>query len=153
MTLLDVGVIIVLLLVAAGGYRQGFIRGLTRTAALSAMGLLTALFSLSLAIGSSIEVVLLQVVALFGGIVLLVSAVVWLINRMVPRTFQQARLNRILGVVPALVQGALVLALALGLFYRLAFEQTTQQYIAGGLITGPLIQPVLWLEREIAGVR
>lgn len=153
MTRLDLGVIALLLLIAAGGYRQGLIRGLMRTAALSAIGLIAATFSLSLAIDGSIQVVVLRVAALFGSIVLLVSALVWLINRTIPRTFHQSRLNHALGVLPALVQGVLVLSLGLGLFYRLAFEQTTQQYIANGMITGPMIQPVIWLERAIAGVQ
>lgn len=153
MTALDVAVIILLLVIAAGGYQQGLIRGLMRTAALSAIGLIGATFSLGLAIDGSLQAVLLRVVALFGGIVCLVSATAWLINRLIPPTFHYSRLNRVLGVIPALVQGFLVLTLALGLFHRLAFEQETQQYIASGFITGRLIQPVSWLERSIAGVR
>lgn len=153
MTLLDAGVIALLVLIGAGGYQQGLVRGLTRTGALLLIGLITALLSIGISLQGGIQQVLLRTFALFCGGVLVVGALIWLVNRVVPASFHRARLNRVLGVLPAIVQGTIVLALALGFIHRVAFDQETQRYIARGIVTGPLIEPVAWLEQSLAGVR
>lgn len=153
MTLLDAGALAFILLVAAGGYKQGFIRGVTRLSALVVIALLTSGFSIGLDFSGSVEVVVLQTLALFGGGVLIVTGIIWLLNRAVPARMHTARLNKALGVVPAVVQSMIILALVLGFAQRVALEQTQQQYIARGLVTGPLIQPFAWFEQTLAGVR
>lgn len=153
MTLLDTAVIALLVLIAAGGYQQGLLRGLTRTAALLLIGLITALLSIGISLQGSIQQVVLRTIALFCGGVLAVGAIIWLVNRVVPSTFHRARINRLLGVLPAIVQGTIVLALTLGFIHRVALDQETQRYIARGIITGPLIEPFAWLEQSLAGMR
>lgn len=153
MTLLDAGVIALLVLVAAGGYQQGLLRGLTRTAALLLIGALTLVLSVGTSLSGTIQQVVLRTLLLFCGGVLVIGAATWLINRLVPATFHHSRINRVLGVLPALVQAALVLALVLGFVHRVALSQEMQNYIAGGLLTGPLIAPFAWVEQSLAGVR
>lgn len=153
MTLLDGAVIGLVVLFAAGGYRQGLIRGLMRVAALSAIALLMITFGYGLTINGTLQVVLLRAGVFFVGSVLVVGTVAWLLNRLIPPSFHTSLLNRVLGMVPPLILGMLVLALALGLWHRLAFDQATQDYLARGSLTGRLIQPVIWLERAVAGVR
>ena len=153
MTLLDAGVIAALVLIAAGGYKQGFIRGLTRTAALLSIGLLAMLLTVSSQLEGTPETVIARTLAVFGGVALVVSAMTWLINRAVPRSFHQSPLNNVLGVIPAFFQSIIVLMLILGLAHRIAQEQAMQRYIAQGIVTGPLIQPFNWVERTLAGVR
>lgn len=152
MTALDGGVIALLLLIAAGGYHQGFVRGLTRTAALAGIGLLTATLSLGLRLSGDVESVVLRVAALFLGALLVVGALVWMLNRLAPAAVHQSQLNKALGVLPALLQGLIVIALVLGFVHRVALEQEMQRYIARGVVTGPLIEPVAWLERALAGL-
>ena len=153
MTVLDGAVIGLGVLFAAGCYRQGLIRGLMRVAALSAIGLLTVTFSYGVAIDGTLQAVLLRAGVFFGGSVLMIGALAWLLNRLIPPPFHSSLPNRVLGMVPPVVLGLLVVALALGLWHRLAFDQATQEYLARGSLTGRLIQPVIWLERAVAGVR
>lgn len=153
MTLLDAAVLGVLALIAVGGYHQGLIRGITRTAALLAIGLLAALLTAGATIEGSIQSVILRALALFGGVLLVIATLTWLINWAIPHSFHATLINKILGIVPALLQGLIVLALALGFFHRIALDQAMQEYLARGLITGPLIQPFGWLERTLAGVQ
>ncbi len=152
MTLLDAAVLLLLLLIGAGGYHQGLIRGLTRTAALLTIGMLTLLLSTGAAIEGSIQTVVTRTLTIFGGVLLLVGTLTWLVNRAIPNAFHQTLTNKILGIVPGLIQGLIVLALALGFVHRVALDQAMQEYIARGAITGPLIQPFDWLERTLAGV-
>lgn len=153
MTLLDAAVIALLLLIAAGGYHQGFLRGVTRLIGLVSIGLVTALLSIGVSLQGSIQQVVLRTLALFCGGVLVVGVSIWLINRLIPASFQHARINKVLGVLPALLQATIVLALALGFIHRVALDQETQRYIARGLVSGPLIQPFAWFEQVLAGVR
>jgi uncharacterized membrane protein required for colicin V production len=153
MTLLDAAVLGVLALIGAGGYHQGLMRGITRTAALLAIGLLAALLTAGATIEGSIQSVILRTLAIFGGVLLVIATLTWLINWAIPRSFHATLINKILGIVPALLQGLIVLALALGFFHRIALDQAMQEYLARGLITGPLIQPFGWLERTLAGVQ
>lgn len=153
MTLLDAAVLALLALIGAGGYYQGLIRGITRTAALLAIGLLAALLTSSATIEGAIQTVILRTLTIVGGVLLVVGTLTWLINWAIPRSFHATLINKILGIVPALIQGLIVLALALGFFHRIALDQAMQDYLARGLITGPLIQPFGWLERTLAGVQ
>ncbi|HEX6292421.1 MAG TPA: hypothetical protein VFZ66_24760 [Herpetosiphonaceae bacterium] len=153
MTLLDAAVLALLLLIGAGGYHQGLIRGLTRTAALLAIGMLSALLSATMTLAGSIESLIARTLTLCGGVLLVVGTLTWLINRLVPRAFHRTLTNRVLGILPGLIQGLIVLILALGFVHRVALDQTTQEYIARGVITGPLIQPFDWFERTLAGVQ
>jgi uncharacterized membrane protein required for colicin V production len=153
MTRLDAAVVAVLLLIGAGGYYQGFLRGLTRLAGLVVIGALIVLLSSGITLTGPLQTVLARSLALLGGIVLVVSAITWLINRAVPRSFHASPLNKLFGVVPAFIQGICVLALLLGLLHRLAFDPAIEHYVERGLITGPLIQPFAWLERTFAGLQ
>lgn len=153
MTLLDAAVVALLALIGAGGYHQGLIRGITRTAALLAIGLLAAILTAGATIEGSIQHVIVRTLTIVGGVLLVVSTLTWLINWAIPRSFHATLLNKILGIVPALLQGLIVLALALGFLHRVAIDQGMQNYLAGGLVTGPLILPFGWLERTLAGVQ
>lgn len=148
MSALDAGVVLLLVLIAAGGYRQGLLRGLVRLAALLAIAALAALLALGLAPGDSIRGVLLRAGLLFGGVVLIIATVAWLLERSVPASFQRTLLNKCLGVVPALAVGLVVCAMLLGLAQRIAFGDELQRYLAGGIVTGPLARPLQWLERS-----
>ncbi len=153
MTLLDVMVMTILLLIAAGGYRQGFIRGLVRATALVVIGLLTAALLLNVPVEGGLDMVMLRAVAVLGGATILTGVLAWLINRTVPPTLHASRWNKTLGVIPALLQALIVAVLALGLAHRLALEPATQDYIARGVITGPLLMLFDWLELTLAGVQ
>lgn len=149
MTPLDAAIIAALLLVAAGGYQQGLIRGLTRAAALGAIALGALVLAIGLDAAGGIQTMVLRTLALCAAIALLVGAITWTLNWVVPRAWHRSRLNRALGVVPAVVQGLLVAALLLGLYHRLALAPETQRYLERGVVTGPLVQPVAWLERAL----
>ena len=152
MTLLDAAVLGLLVLIGAGGYHQGLIRGVTRAAALLTIGMLTVLLSAGVVIDGSIQSVITRTLTIFGGVFLLVGTLTWIVNRAIPRAFHATLTNRVLGIVPGLLQGLIVLALALGFVHRVALDQAMQEYIARGVITGPLILPFDWLERTLAGV-
>lgn len=153
MTLLDAAVLAFLLLVSLGGYRQGLVRGVLRIAALLAIGLLAAILSAGIGRQGDLQTLLMRAVALFAGLIIATGTLAWMLGWSVPRVIHDSTLNRLLGVVPALLQGLLVVALLLGLVHRIAFSQELQTYIAGGAISGPLIQPLSWLERSLAGLR
>lgn len=153
MTPLDAAVVALLVLVGAGGYQQGLIRGLTRLGALAVIAPITLVLAAGIDGRDGPRTMLLRTLALCGGVVLLVGIMTWLINRAVPSRWHDTRLNKLLGVLPALVQGLTVAALVLGLAHRLALEQEMQHYLARGMLTGQLIQPVSWLEQTLARVR
>lgn len=153
MTALDAAVLALLTLIGTGGYHQGLLRGLTRLSALLAIGLLALILSIGLTTSIPITALVLRTLALIAAVTLIVGLLTWLINRAVPRRYHELRINRILGIVPAILQGLIVLSLLLGLYQRVALAQETQRYIAGGAITGRLIEPIDWLEQSLAGVR
>ncbi len=153
MTPLDAAVVALLILIGAGGYQQGLIRGLTRLAALAAIALLTLVLAVGIDSRDGVQTLLLRTLALSGGVVLIVGIVTWLFNRAVPARWHEARLNKLLGIVPALLQGLTVVTLMLGLTHRLALEQEMQHYLARGILTGRLIRSVSWLEQSLAGLR
>jgi uncharacterized membrane protein required for colicin V production len=153
MTLLDAAVLALLALIGAGGYHQGLIRGITRTAGLLIIGALTAILSAGIVGEGSIRNVIIRTLTIFIGVLLVVGILIWIINRAIPRAFHTTLVNKVLGIVPGLIQGLIVVALALGFVHRVALDQAMQQYIARGLITGPLIEPFGWIERTLAGVQ
>lgn len=153
MTLLDAAVLVFLLLVALGGYRQGLVRGVLRIGAMVAIGLLAAILSAGIGRQGDLQTLLLRTGALFAGLVIAAGMLAWMLGRSVPRVVHDSVVNRLLGVVPALLQGLLVAALLLGLIHRIAFSPELQAYVAGGAVSGPLIQPFSWLERSLAGLR
>jgi uncharacterized membrane protein required for colicin V production len=151
-TALDGAVVVALLLITVGGYRQGLIRGLTRLAGLLIAGLLALLLGAGASLRGGIESLVIRTAALFAGVLLVVGALTWLVNRAVPRPLHESLVNRVLGVLPALLQGLVVIALLLGLAHRIAIDDEMARYIAGGRVTGPLVQPFDWLERSLARV-
>lgn len=153
MTLLDVAACVLLFLIAMGGYRQGLIRGLVRAAALSTIAMSALILSISLSITGSLRSVIMQSMLLILALTLMITMFALAVNRLVPRRYHTFVVNRVLGVIPALVQGLLIMTLAFGLIHRLAFDQNIQLYLERGIVTGPLIQPVSWLERTLAGVQ
>jgi uncharacterized membrane protein required for colicin V production len=152
MTLLDAAVIAFLILAGFGGYRQGLIRGLTRSIALVGTGVLAFVVSSTLIITGSIRAVILRTLALIVAVLLLNMGAMTVLNRVVPRSAHESQINRLLGVIPAVLQALIIAAIALGLAHRLALNAETQRYIADGLLTGRLMEPVGWIERSLAGL-
>ena len=149
MTPLDAAVVAFLVLVGAGGYRQGLIRGLTRLIALAAIALISLVLGIGIGAQGGLQAMLLRTAALCAAVVLLVSALTWLLNWAVPRGWHRSRVNRVLGTLPAIAQGVVVAALVLGLLHRLAIDPATERYLERGFLTGPLVQPVAWLEQAL----
>ena len=153
MTPLDAAVLALLVLIGAGGYQQGLVRGLTRLVALAAVVPATLVLAIGIDSRDGLRTMLIRTLALCGGVVLLAGIVTWVVNRLIPLRWHDSRLNKILGVLPALLQGVAVMALMLGLTHRLALEQEMQHYLARGAVTGHLIRPVSWLEQSLVGLR
>ncbi len=153
MTWLDLLCGLLLLLLMAGGYAQGFIRGVLRLVALFGGGLLGTLLMLRLGtLGTApTTAVWAAVVALIG--VTVSSLIFWSLTRIVPPFVHARFLNRLLGTLPALLIGLVILALILSLADRVALREETQLLIREGLLTGPLVQTVDALEQTVAGVR
>ena len=149
MTWLDAAVVAFLLLVGAGGYHQGLIRGLTRLVALAAIALTALVLGLSVDSDGDLRTLLLRMAALCLAVILVVGTVTWGLNRLVPRAWHRSLANRLLGTLPALLLGVAVAALLLGLAHRLAIDPGTQRELERGVLTGPLVQPVSWLERAL----
>lgn len=153
MTWLDVVCTLSLVLVAVGGYTQGLIRGTLRLIALAAGGLLGA--GLMLRLGTlgtpRTTAIWASAAALLG--VAVSSLLAWSATGAVPRTVHESLPNRILGIVPALFAGAVILALVLSLTERLAMTTQTQQLIRTGILTGPLVSIVDLVEQRAAGLR
>jgi uncharacterized membrane protein required for colicin V production len=150
MTMLDAALVAVLVAIASGGYRQGCVRGMVRLVVLALIGGLSVLLLLLLPLHDTLGGSLVQAGVIAVGMVLIAALLASVINRKVTRHVHQARWNRILGVVPALVQGVVLASLVVGLAYRLAITPELQHYIAQGWISGPLSEPVVWLERTAA---
>jgi uncharacterized membrane protein required for colicin V production len=151
-TALDAGVVAALLLIGIGGYRQGLLRGITRFSALLIAALLALLLGFGTSLRGAIETIILRSAALFAGVLLVAAGVALLVNRLIPRVLHESLINRVLGIFPALLQGLIVISLVLGLAHRVAITDEMAHYLAGGRVTGPLIQPFDWLERSLAGV-
>lgn len=153
MTWLDLVCVVLLVLAGIGGYEQGFIRGIARLLALllgGALGALTIarldlLNTASGAIGWAIAIAVIALAAM--------GMLIWSMGRAVPSFIHQAPANRVLGVLPALFLGLVILTLLLGLAERLALSPATQSFIRSGGLTGPLVGAVDLIEQSIAGVR
>lgn len=153
MTWLDLISTLGLVLVAAGGYTQGLIRGALRLVALIAGGLLGAGLMLRLGtLGTSRTTALWASAAALLGIAIS-SLLAWSATNAVPRAVHESLPNRILGILPALVAGAIILALGLSLAERLAMTVQTQRLIRNGIVTGPLTGIVDLVEQRAAGLR
>lgn len=153
MTWLDLGCTLGLVLIAAGGYSQGLIRGVLRLVALVAGGLLGA--GLMLRLGTlgtpSTTALWASAAALLG--VAVSGLLAWSASNTVPRSVHESLPNRILGILPALLAGAIILALGLSLAERIAMTVQTQELIRTGIITGPLAGIVDLVEQRAAGLR
>jgi uncharacterized membrane protein required for colicin V production len=149
MTALDIGIMIMLVLVTWAGYRQGCVRGTIRMLALLAVGMLSAVVLMQLPPGGTMRSSLVQAGLVLASIALAIFAIAWLLNHLVPRRVHDTHWNRTFGVVPALAQALVIIAIVLGLAHRLAITPDQQRYIAEGKISGPLSQPLLWLERAV----
>jgi hypothetical protein len=79
--------------------------------------------------------------------------VAWSAAKAIPSFVHRTLANRLLGVIPALLLGLLMLALGLGLAVRVVVAPETQAYIRAGLLTGPLVEAVDVAEQIVAGVR
>lgn len=148
MTWVDVVVLLVLVLVAVGGYAQGFVRGLVRLLALGVIAVL-GWFVAAWAEQGDVVATLQRVGAGLAVMTLLVSIVAWSLLYTVGKQVHANRWNRAFGVVPALAQGLVVVGLLLTLAERLAPEQSTQELIRNGAITQLLIAPFDLLEQFI----
>ena len=153
MTLLDVVCGVFLVLVGIGGYAQGLIRGVLRLLALLGGAALGTLFALR--VGSSGTA---RGAAGWAGAAALLGIVVcglvaWSAAKAIPPFVHRTLANRLLGVLPALLLGLLILAVGLGLAERVVAAPETQAYIRSGLLTGPLVEAVDVAEQIAAGVR
>ncbi len=153
MTWLDLVCGLFLALVAVGGYAQGLIRGVARLGVLLGGGALGALVVLQLgsfdtAAATAGWAAAIALLALGGT-----GLVGWSMARIVPRFMHAMLANRLLGVLPALLAGLVILALVLALAERLAVTSETQAFIRSGVVTGPLVSTVDLVEQLVAGVR
>ena len=153
MTWLDLVCGLGLALLAVGGYSQGLIRGVLRLAALGAGGLLGAALILRLGTMGTARVTAGWAVAAALLAIGVSSMLAWSAARAVPRSAHRSLVNRVLGVIPALAAGLVILALGLSLGERVARAVETQQLIRAGALTGPLVALVDLLEQRAAGLR
>ena len=153
MTWLDLLCCLLLALVAVGGYTQGLLRGLLRLLALLAGGILGTLLMLRLgALGTPRATAAWAIAAALLGVAI-TGLLAWGAARVVPHFMHETLTNRLLGIVPALLIGLVILALLLGLVERVALTAETQEFIRDGLLTGPLVRVVDLVEQVVAGVR
>lgn len=151
-TALDAGIVVFLMLVGLGGVRQGLVRGTVRLLAVLAIGLLCSLLLFQLSPGGTLRSSLVQAGVVLVITALTVGATAWLANRLVPYHVHVARWNQAFGIIPALIQGLVIAVVLLGLAHRLAITPEQQQYIAQGLVSGPLSRPLSWLERALGSI-
>jgi uncharacterized membrane protein required for colicin V production len=153
MTWLDLLCGLLLLLLGAGGYAQGFLRGLLRLVALLGGGAFGAALMLRMGtLGTAQATALWAAVAGIAGL-LGIGLIFWTVLHAIPRFVHTSLPNRWLGVVPALVIGLVILALLLSFVERVALYPETQAFIRSGLLTGPLVEVVDLMEQIVAGVR
>ena len=153
MTLLDVVCWLFLALVGIGGYAQGLIRGVLRLLALLGGAVMGTLFALRVGSTGTAPGAAgwAGVMALLG--IAVCGLVAWSAAKAIPPFVHRTLINRLLGVLPALLLGLLILALGLGLAERVVVASETQAYIRSGWLTGPLIGAVDVAEQIVAGVR
>lgn len=146
MTWLDAAVLAFLLLVAAGGYRQGLVRGLVRVLAL----VLITGFGLLLVLGIALPTLRDTVERVFVFVALLTLAmggVAWWLLHTLPPRLHRRRWNKVLGIVPALLQGIIVAGLLLAVAERVVPAASMQALIRNGTLTGRLLAPFDLIER------
>ena len=153
MTWLDLLCGLLLALMAVGGYAQGFIRGVLRLVALAAGGLLGIVFMLSLDAPATARATAGWAIAAALLGLALAALLAWSVARVVPRFVHEMQANRLLGALPALLIGLLIVALLLSVAERVAVTPETQAFIRDGTITGPLVGAVDLVEQVVAGVR
>ncbi|HSH80408.1 MAG TPA: hypothetical protein VLA19_17915 [Herpetosiphonaceae bacterium] len=153
MTWLDVVCILALALIAAGGYVQGLIRGLVRLLALLGGGGLAAVAVLNLDTASSAPGTAAVAVAITTALLAIAGLAAWMLSRSLPSSAHAAPVNRLLGVVPALALGFVLLAVLVGLAERVALTTETQAFIRAGALSGRLVQLVDTIEQLVAGIR
>jgi xanthine/uracil permease len=76
----------------------------------------------------------------------------WSISAAIPPWLHHNIVNRVLGVLPALLVGVMILMLGLGLADRLVDQPAQQAFLRSGRLTGPLIQLVDIGQAWITGV-
>lgn len=153
MTWLDAVCLLTFVVVALGGYAQGFVRGVLRLLTLVAGGALGVLFMLRLTPSDDLRTMVIWTVgAAILGIVV-AGLLCWSIARAIPPAIHNAPINRVLGVLPALVIELAVLVAALGFADRVAMTPEQSYFLRSGFITGPLIVITDWIEQFFVTVR
>jgi uncharacterized membrane protein required for colicin V production len=153
MTWLDVLCGIFLLLGGAGGYAQGFIRSSLRLLALLLGGILGMLFMLRLgSAGTTQGAVLRAAGAMVLGLAV-TSLAAWSADKAVPHFVHRSLTNKILGILPGMLIGLLILTIGLGLADRLALSAATQEFLRRGVVAGPLVAAGDLVEQMVVGVR
>jgi hypothetical protein len=89
--------------------------------------------------------------ALLG--IFVVGLFCWSVGRAIPPAIHNAPVNRVLGVLPALLVEVIVLVAALGLADRLAITPDQRIFLRSGFLTGPLIVITDWIEQFFVTVR
>lgn len=153
MTWLDVVCILALALIAAGGYVQGLIRGLVRLLALLGGGGLAAVAVLKIDATASAPGTAAVAVAITTALLAVAGLVAWMLARSFPASAHESPVNRLLGVVPALALGFVLLAVLVGLAERVALTTETQAFIRAGALSGRLVRVVDTIEQLVAGIR
>ncbi len=148
-TWLDLVVLIVLGLAAIGGYTQGFVRGMARLLGLLAILGLGWAAMVRFADQPTAQTTVLWAMGTTALLTVLVAGIVWSLTHALPRFVHRLLWNRLLGIIPTLVQALLVVALLLALAERLAPEQSTQDLIRNGIVTGPLLLPFQLIEQAL----
>ena len=147
MNRIDAVILVVLAVYAFLGYRRGFL-----AVALDWLGLavaVTAAFRLYPGVGSwltarySLNPALARIIG-FVGLVLIVrlawSVVVGLVWRKIPRVLRRSLIDRIAGIVPGLLQGGIVCALALVSLAALPIALVPRTEIAGSGLGSALLE-------------
>ncbi len=142
-------VLAVLGLAAIGGYTQGFLRGMARLLGLLAILLLGWGAMLRFADQPTAQATMLWALGTTALLTMLVAGVVWSLTHATPSFVHRLLWNRMLGIIPALLQALLVVALLLALAESLAPEQSTQELIRNGVVTGPLLLPFQLIEQAL----
>ena len=153
MTWLDLVCLLTLGIVAVGGYAQGFVRGILRIFSLLGGGALGVLFMLRVEPSDDLQQMVLWTIgaALLG--IVITSLFSWSVSRAIPPSVHHSITNRVLGVVPALMIELVVLVVVLGLADRLAITAGQSTFLRSGILTGPLIVIVDWIEQYFITVR
>ena len=153
MTWLDLVCLLTLGIVVVGGYTQGFVRGMLRILSLVGGGGLGVLFMLRVEPSDNLQQMIMWMVgaALLG--IVITSLFSWSVSRAIPPSVHHSITNRVLGIVPALMIVLVVLVVVLGLADRLAITADQSTFLRSGILTGPLIVIVDWIEQYFVTVR